>query len=82
MKKDELQQALVAEGIRPNIYCLSGHVRDEQYVLAFLPDGSWEVYYSERGNKNDLERFMTEEEACHRLFERVCADSSSQRTGG
>lgn len=79
MKKEELQRALEAEGIRPNIYCLAGPIRDEQYVLINVEDGSWEVYYSERGNKNELERFRTEEEACLRFFELVSTDTSSRR---
>jgi hypothetical protein len=36
---------------------------NEEYCI-FFRKPFWEVYYSEKGNKNNLKKFKSEEEAC------------------
>ena len=79
MNVSELKRALDDAGIHTRAYTLVGHALDEQYVLAAPEAGVWEVYYWERGEKNDLERFTSESAACARLLERVSADASARR---
>lgn len=45
----------------------------EQLCLSF-ERGMWEVYYYERGNKNNLHRFLNENDACLFLAEMIIND--------
>jgi hypothetical protein len=47
----------------------------EQYCIS-NEDGVWEVYYFERGNKNDLRRFVDEGCACAYLLAILEKDST------
>ena len=47
--------------------------RTENQILKILEDAKknenkWEVFFSERGNKNDLKIFETEQKACEYFF--------------
>lgn len=63
LNKVELQNQLLSENIRSDVYSLNGGLPNEAFCLA-EGNGQWEVYYSERGNKTGLKVFMKEEEAC------------------
>ena len=67
MNVTELKSALDAAGVSENAYSLTSDGYGEVYRIApihdLLGDG-WEVYYSERGNKNRLLIFRSESEAC------------------
>ena len=50
----------------------------EDYTILHGPDG-WEVFYNERGNKNMLEVYPTEDAACRALLQRVLEDPTTRR---
>ena len=68
MNKIQLQKRLISENIRQDMYSLKGGFPNEAYCLAEV-NGKWEVYYSERGNKNGLKIFEDEKEACQYFYD-------------
>ncbi|MED1601774.1 hypothetical protein [Alkalihalophilus marmarensis] len=69
MKKKELQQALIKANIPEGLYNLSGGLPNES--LCLNKEGTWEVYYSERGLKSQIEKFDTEEQACEYFYKTI-----------
>ena len=81
MNLTELKSALDAAGIAEHAYFLAIHDPGEVYRIAPINDllgEGWEVYYSERGNKNDLLIFRSESEACADLLRRVLGDPTTR----
>lgn len=70
MKKEELLQNLIKSNIPKDLYNLNGGLPNEAFCLNKEGD-IWEVYYSERGIKSEVERFTTEEEACSYFYKTV-----------
>lgn len=64
MNTNDLSAELDAQGVRKSSYSINYDRREDKYCIVQDEDGSWITYYSERGNKNLLKRFATEEEAC------------------
>ena len=58
---NSLKAFLDGKGISPNAYSFDGD-RDEAYCLQKIGN-EWLVYYSERGNKNELAWGKTEAQA-------------------
>lgn len=48
---------------------------NEAYCIRINSESKWEVYYSERGNKNDLKEFNSESDACNDLLRRIKAST-------
>lgn len=67
MKKEELKQCLINANIPANLYNLDGGLPNEAICLNKEGD-FWEVYYSERGVKSQIEKFNTENDACNYLY--------------
>jgi hypothetical protein len=59
----ELQECLNKMKVPQDFYSLNGGLPNEAYCIGYN-NGYWEVYYSERGNKTDLKKFKSEDEAC------------------
>ena len=82
MNLAELKAALDAADIYESYYSFdSGDIGEGFRIHRFhdmLGDG-WEVYYSERGNKNQLLIHRSEAEACEDLFRRITRDPSTTR---
>ncbi|AYE97036.1 hypothetical protein C0J29_21830 [Mycobacterium paragordonae] len=70
MNLDELARVLDAIGISSQVLALGGHA-DYSWCVERAQDGAWEVYWSERGNKNGLVRLPTETDACYQLLGRL-----------
>jgi len=70
MTKSELEVLLVNENIPKHFYSLDGGLPYDAWCLEKKRSG-WEVYYTERGEKYQVESFDTEEEACERLYQRI-----------
>lgn len=70
MNLTELANLLPAIGIASEMVTLGGHA-DYSWCIEQASDGSWEVYWSERGNKTSLIRLQTETDACHQLLGRL-----------
>lgn len=71
MNLTELARVLETFGVSPQVLALGGHA-DYSWCVEQAPDGRWEVYWLERGNKNSLVRLDTEADACHQLLGRLC----------
>jgi hypothetical protein len=65
----ELRKNLLERGLKPNAVSFEGGklTAAEQYVIEGKA-GLWEVYYYERGNKNDLALLPDESAACSYLL--------------
>ena len=82
MNLQELKTALDAEGISELAYSFSSDGFGEVFRISAIHDilgDGWEVYYSERGNKNELVVFRTEEEACEYFLRRLLKDPSTRK---
>lgn len=72
VKKEELRDTLIKMGVPSMLYNLDGVGRtDERFCLEFI-NNEWRVYFSERGAKTTNEKFLSEEEACHFIYEQLC----------
>lgn len=70
MKKEELKNALHKANVPSDLYNLNGGLPNEALTLN-EHEGCWEVYYSERGEKTQLKKFSTEDEACNYFYRTV-----------
>ncbi|BBZ61992.1 hypothetical protein BST34_04755 [Mycolicibacterium monacense DSM 44395] len=70
MNQTELARALETIGISRQVLALGGHA-DYSWCLEQSDDGMWEVYWYERGTKNQLVRLTTESDACFQLLGRL-----------
>jgi|HubBroStandDraft_5_1064220.scaffolds.fasta_scaffold1171620_2 hypothetical protein len=69
MTVTELKRYLLERGLRPNAVSFEGGLLTaaEQHVIE-QKAGLWEVYYYERGNRNNLILFPDESSACSYLL--------------
>lgn len=67
MNHMQLADILEHEHIDPNSYSIGPSTRGEQYCIEFL-DGSWAVYYAERGLRTGIKNFDNEGDACQYLL--------------
>ena len=76
MNIHNLQQTLLKKGLRPNaVSFIPGKLTAaEQYCIEPATNKGWEVYYFERGNKNDLHHFDDEDSACAYLLDILMKD--------
>ncbi len=70
MTKVELENRLKTENIPERMYSLDGGLPHDKCCLSKTELG-WEVYYSERGSKFDVEIFHSENKACDRFYEKI-----------
>ncbi|MHA3023187.1 hypothetical protein ACXPWS_23355 [Mycobacterium sp. BMJ-28] len=70
MNLTELAKVLATIGIAPEVLALGGHA-DYSWCVEQSRDGAWEIYWYERGNKNNLVRLATESDACIQLLGRL-----------
>jgi hypothetical protein len=76
MNRKELKTILERERVNPRFYSISGLTKppiDEQCVLQ-EEEGKWLVYYYERGERNSLRVFESEDEACRYFVDWVVSD--------
>ncbi|MBR1120420.1 hypothetical protein JQ628_02745 [Bradyrhizobium lablabi] len=80
MKIKELEKALLERGVRARSFSIDGAGEDEeQYRLERSGGRWWCAYYYERGNRNEVREFPSEEEACDYFLELVLSDPTSRR---
>lgn len=70
MTADSLKGWLAAVGIPAELVCTRAE-RDDAWCLLPGPEGSWDVFWLEQGNRYDWARFDDETVACHYLFGRL-----------
>jgi hypothetical protein len=68
MNLSELEKKLEENKIREDVYSLYGAEHDGRKVIKSLPNGKWQVFFSERGNKLGLREFDCESDACLHLL--------------
>ncbi|MCL2083433.1 MAG: hypothetical protein FWH04_09425 [Oscillospiraceae bacterium] len=73
MNRTDLAKKLKKERVPTSWYCLDVDEYNDGLALHHK-DGLWEVFYGERGIKNDIKTFDTEEEACGYLYEEIMDD--------
>jgi hypothetical protein len=74
--RDELAQALAAAGVDEREFDLNGSASiDDAWVLED-DHGIWHVYYQERGKRYDERHFLSENEACLFVLNKLAADAS------
>lgn len=70
MNLAELDRALAAIGVSTQLVALGGRA-DLAWCVESARDGTWEVFWYERGNKTGLVCLNTEHEACFQLLGRL-----------
>ena len=76
MNKEELVEKLTELGVPENIYYLKGGLPPDRHTLEER-QGTWAVYYAEKGNRNAEVVFATEDEACRELLRRIISDDAA-----
>lgn len=71
MTNAELKRKLEEARLSPNAYSLDGGLPNERYVLNQQPNGVWETYYSERGQKSNFRCFGSEAAACDSFLSQI-----------
>ena len=80
MNLTELESRLEAVGILTRAYSFTSDGMGEVYRLAPGNDElgcRWDVYYSERGNQNNLRVFRSESEACEYFLNWIKSDPTT-----
>jgi hypothetical protein len=67
MNIEELKLKLTNECIGNNIYNFVNEFPNDEFCMNKL-HGVWDVYYSEKGEKNSLKSFDNENDACTYLY--------------
>jgi hypothetical protein len=70
MNLAELTKALDLIGTPARVVALGGQA-ENSWCVDQSQDGSWEVFWMERGNKIDLVTVRTESDACFQLLGRL-----------
>ncbi len=70
MNRDDIFR-IITDSYRFDIVSFDQEFPNEAFCIRLNRDGKWEVYYSERGNKNDLKEFENESVACDDLLKRI-----------
>ena len=68
MNKEELLRKILSLNIHPKYFSVGVEIKDNAYNIERYHDGRYAVYYLERGEKNGLKLFDTEEEALQQLM--------------
>jgi hypothetical protein len=70
VNREELKEAAAEIGIENTLVAIRGYA-EYAWCVVQAGDGAWEVFWGERGNKNELERFSSEHQACCYLLGRL-----------
>ena len=76
MNKSEFVEAAARERIDSRAYSLDGGLVDNALCVDTSVDGSWVVYFSERGSRWDERSFDTEFDALEYMLAKLVADPS------
>ena len=72
MNVSELEKELKALGVPSDYYSiLLGGTPNECLCLVKTNSETWQVYYSERGEKNGIREFETEQDACLYMLKKL-----------
>lgn len=75
MKVADLKNWLIANRVRPDVVSVNVGIPDAFLAFCIVKNGDrWEVYYCERGTKNGLKTYDSEDAACADLINRLRED--------
>jgi hypothetical protein len=74
MNLKELQEKLIILGVKEYWYSLKGGLPSESFCIS-KKTLWWEIYYSERGQKSNLKKFIFEKEACMFLYNLIISSN-------
>jgi hypothetical protein len=77
----ELAKALDLIGMPARVLSLGGQA-ENSWCINQAADGTWEVFWMERGNKIDLVSLRTESDACFQLLGRLAYTQIAARAIG
>lgn len=60
----QLKQVLREKGLPSDLVNFSKEYPFDAFCIRQIENGSWEVYYTERGSKFDYKKFSSEKAAC------------------
>ena len=69
-----LKRELERIGIDPRWYSFDSSSNDGERFCLVLAGAKWEVYYSERGSRSDVNVFDQESDACRHFLARILSD--------
>ena len=75
MNIKELESELIKRRVNPLTYSLTGGLPSDALCIE-KENNKWNIYYSERGNKDYLQSFTDESEACKFFLDTILEDSS------
>ena len=81
MNLAELAKALDLIGMPKRVLSLGGQA-ENSWCIDQASDGTWEVFWMERGNKIDLVSLRTESDACFQLLGRLAYTQIAARAIG
>ena len=81
MNLAELAKALDLIGTPKRVLSLGGHA-ENSWCVDQAADGTWEVFWMERGNKIDIVSLRTESDACFQLLGRLAYTQIAARAIG
>lgn len=64
MTIEEMRERFRSLKVPESHYEVTNGLPNERYCIGRHDDGSWHTYYSERGNRNSLQVFDNENDAC------------------
>jgi hypothetical protein len=79
MNTQQLEEAIRENNIDERFVSLHGEVQDESYVLERELGQGWCVYYSERGERAGERFFLTEEDACQFIYDRLSRNPTTRK---
>jgi hypothetical protein len=78
MSLPDLEGRLELEGVSAGAVSIDGSAKDETYCLVETPL-EWQVFYSERGQRNDVRQFKLFVEAAAEFLRQVLSDPTTRR---
>jgi hypothetical protein len=81
MNVGELAKALDLIGMPARVLSLGGQA-ENSWCIDQSSDGTWEVFWMERGNKIDMVSLRTESDACFQLLGRLAYTPIATRAVG
>jgi hypothetical protein len=78
MNRKELKNIFDKEKISPRVYSLYGPVGDDNRYVLEERFGTWFVYYSERGERFGEQIFISEDEACKYMLQKILKDPTTK----
>lgn len=71
MKVSELTERLNEMGVAREVYSINSVEYPNETYSIFWNGSEWEVYYSERGKKRGIKKFLDESKACEHFLKQI-----------